>query len=163
MNKLINTVILSALMCSCNLGSIEPEDPDGVMVGHCCSAFAAWGVKAVEIPPWHEDVAKVDVIVIINGDPASHCGVSAVGCTNLLIGANGLRSVINIARGYDNDNRVLVHEIGHALGIVEHSTDKTDIMYARANDDMQMPSSDQIAAMHAIYSDVTFLCTVIIK
>lgn len=85
MNRLINTVILSALICSCNIVSIEPDDPtdDGVMYGHCSSAFAAWGVKAVEIPPWHDDVAKVDVIVIINGDPVSHCGASAAGCTNL--------------------------------------------------------------------------------
>lgn len=132
------------------------------------NAFYTWQSALYPLISFQMVNKKEDAnIIVVFGNPPSKCSSNdAVGCT-LPYGYTRNPKWISKAEIYitrftrygdrlsDNDiYGILVHEIGHAIGLIGHSKNKSDVMYPSTDNYNLRPTRRDINTVKKIYASI---------
>jgi len=132
------------------------------------NAFYTWQTALYPTVSFEMVGKKEDAnLIVLFGDPPSVCSSNdAIGCTLPYFYASN-HSWIGKAEIYitrftrygtrlsDNDiYGVLVHEIGHAIGIMGHSRNQSDVMYPSSDNYNLRPTRRDVSTVRKIYSSI---------
>lgn len=127
-------------------------------------AFNEWSRKTRDrvIFYYTNNPQKANIEIIFK-DKVDNCSSDrAIGCTQLTGYPNtGIitQAIIYVANSTQKDNRplkkneiytMMLHEIGHAIGLTEHSTEKLSIMYPSEDDRQEIRPYD-IERLNRLY------------
>ena len=144
------------------------------------NAFMQWQTRtnsAVWFSFLGENKKGQEDITVYFVDTDTHCGsIAAIGCTRSqidpdgyyahvniyialkavtrLVGDNGIEAIKTRPISAPQLYRVMLHEIGHAIGIHEHSKNPNSLMYAYSLNDVNIPqilTEDDLSFVYKVY------------
>lgn len=139
---------------------IEPNDKKDLMK----TAFARWtqvtGGKIIFKYVNNPDDAQIKVEFVKDASKTSHMERAAGVTYPQTIGSQLVSAKIEIADNAPNGAafrkdaiyRIMVHEIGHAIGIFDHSSNPMSIMYYAKGSRNQDITSDELKTLAKLYS-----------
>ncbi len=132
------------------------------------NAFYTWQSALYPLISFQMVNKKEDAnIIVVFGNPPSKCSSNDAVCCTLPYGYTKNPKWIGKAEIYitrftrygtrlsDNDiYGILVHEIGHAIGLIGHSKNKSDVMYPSTDNYNLRPTRRDINTVKRIYASI---------
>jgi hypothetical protein len=117
-------------------------------------AFTQWSMATRRAITFAEGDAGAPLrITFVSGNPCGYAG--AAGCggpTGLSADGTITNAKIELVAGYATSIDLALHEVGHTLSLLGHSSNTTDVMYYRMNN-AQSPSNAEAAVAAVLYAN----------